>query len=63
MKTRTRRQPAETNPVQVDEDSPEARIISSLTDVIPTRRRRLETASAVFRAIERGDIPGVYFEY
>jgi hypothetical protein len=67
MKTktpRTRRQPAETHQPPVEDDnSPEALIISSLMDAIPTRRRRLETASAIFRAIEIGAIPGIYFEY
>jgi hypothetical protein len=69
MKTpRIRRQRADKHQppadLQIEDDgSPEARIISSLMDCLPTKRRRLEIASAVFRAIERGDLPGIALEY
>jgi hypothetical protein len=62
--TRTRRQLADTHqPPVEDDDSPEARIIASLMDCIPTKRRKLQIASAIFREIEKGAIPGVSFEY
>jgi hypothetical protein len=61
---RTRRQTASTHIAQIEDvDSFESKIIEALMDVIPVRRRRLQIASAIFREIEKGAIPGISFAY
>jgi hypothetical protein len=65
MKTpRIRRKTAETNSPQIeDDDAPEAQVIASLMYCLPVKRRRIQIASAIFRAIEIGSIPHVSFDY